>query len=152
MSELSERRRARLRRDVLGLVFQTPQLVPDLSVRENALLPQSHGGGRDEGWVDELLARLAVPDCTDRCPTALSAGERPRVTIARALANRPDVVVVDEPTGQLESEAAERVLKLLCDIQVSTDAALVVISHDPSLGTLFERTVTLRRGMVADPP
>lgn len=151
-SELSKRRRARLRRDVLGLVFQTPQLVPDLSARENALLPQSHGGGRDEDWVDELLARLAVADRADRCPAALSVGERRRVTIARALANRPAVVIADEPTAQLEPEAAERVLELLCDIQTTTDAALVTISHDPSLGALFERTATLHGGKVTDPP
>ncbi|MDG5761574.1 ATP-binding cassette domain-containing protein [Natronococcus sp. A-GB1] len=151
-SELSERRRARLRREVLGLVFQTPQLVPALSARENALLPQSHGGTRDEAWVDELLARLAVADRADRCPAALSVGERRRVAIARALANRPAVVVADEPTAQLEPEAAERVLELLCDIQATTDAALVAISHDPSLGALFERTATLHDGSVANPP
>lgn len=151
-SALPERRRARLRRDVLGLVFQTPQLVPELSARENALLPQSHGGDRDPAWVDELLARLAVADCADRSPVTLSEGERRRVAIARALANRPAVVVADRPIASLDPGTAECVLDLLCDVQAATDTTLVAISHDPSLGERFDRTVTLRRGMVVDTP
>ena len=152
VGELSERQRARLRRDVLGLVFQTPQLVPELTVRENALIPQSHGGGRDKAWVDELLARLAIADRANRYPAALSDGEKRRVAIARALANRPDIVVADEPTGQLEPEAAARIRDLVADVQEMTDAALVTISNDPSLGEQFDRIMTLRGGTVADPP
>ncbi|MDG5760432.1 ABC transporter ATP-binding protein [Natronococcus sp. A-GB1] len=149
-SGLSERRRARLRRDAIGFVFQDFQLVPDLTVRENALLPQHHGGDRDEAWVDELLETLAVADRADRYPATLSGGEKQRVAIARALANRPDVVLADEPTGQLDPETTERVAGLLVDVQESAGTALVTISHDPSLEGLFDRTVTLRDGRLLE--
>ncbi len=149
-SGLSERRRARLRRDAIGFVFQDFQLVPDLTVRKNALLPQSHGGDRDEAWVDELLETLAVADRADRYPATLSGGEKQRVAIARALANRPDVVLADEPTGQLDPETTGRVAGLLVDVQESAGTALVTISHDPSLEGLFGRTVTLRDGRLIE--
>ncbi|AGB38648.1 ABC transporter ATP-binding protein [Natronococcus occultus] len=145
-SELPERRRARLRRDAIGFVFQDFQLVPDLTARENALLPQSHGGDRDEDWIDELFDVLGVVDRADRYPATLSGGEKQRVAIARALANRPDVVLADEPTGQLDPETTDRVAELLVDVQTSADTALVTISHDPSLEGLFDRTATLRDG------
>jgi ABC-type lipoprotein export system ATPase subunit len=149
-SSLPERRRARLRRDAIGFVFQDFQLVPDLTARENALLPQSHGAERDPKWVDELLEILAVADRADRYPATLSGGEKQRVAIARALANRPDVVLADEPTGQLDPETTERVTGLLLDVQESADTALVTISHDPSLADLFDRTVTLRDGQLRE--
>ncbi|WP_306059829.1 ABC transporter ATP-binding protein [Natronococcus wangiae] len=147
-SALSERRRARLRRDAIGFVFQDFQLVPDLTARENALLPQTHGDDRDEAWIDELLETLAVADRADRYPATLSGGEKQRVAIARALANRPDVVLADEPTGQLDPETTARVTGLLLDVHDSADTALVTISHDPSLASLFDRTVTLRDGQL----
>ncbi|MFC4438491.1 MULTISPECIES: ABC transporter ATP-binding protein [Natrialbaceae] len=149
-SSLSERRRARLRRDAIGFVFQDFQLVPDLTARENALLPQSHGGERDPDWIDELLETLAVADRADRYPATLSGGEKQRVAIARALANRPDVVLADEPTGQLDPETTERVTGLLLDVHDSADTALLTISHDPSLASLFDRTVTLRNGQLSE--
>ena len=150
-SGLSERQRARLRRDAIGVVFQDFQLVPDLTVRENALLPQHHGGNRDEVWVDELLETLAVADRADQYPVSLSNGEKQRVAIARALANRPDVVLADEPTGQLDPETTDRLTNVLLDVQNTTETALVTISHDPSFEGLFDRTVTLRGGDVIVP-
>ncbi|ELY56429.1 ABC transporter ATP-binding protein [Natronococcus jeotgali] len=151
-SELSERGRARLRRDAIGFVFQDFQLVPDLTARENALLPQDHGGDRDEAWVDELLETLAVADRADRYPATLSGGEKQRVAIARALANRPAVVLADEPTGQLDPETTDRVAGLLLDVQASADTALVTISHDPSLEDLFDRTARLRDRRLVETP
>ena len=150
-SALSERRRARLCRDTIGIVFQDFQLVPDLTARENALLPQHHGGNRDEVWVDELFEALAVADRADRYPATLSNGEKQRVAIARALANRPDVVLADEPTGQLDPETTDRLINLLFDVQRTTETALVTISHDPSFEGLFDRTLTLRTGDTVTP-
>ncbi|ELY54949.1 ABC transporter ATP-binding protein [Natronococcus amylolyticus DSM 10524] len=150
-SKLSERQRARLRRDTIGVVFQDYQLVSDLTVRENALLPQHHGGNRDEAWVDELLEALAVADGVDRYPATLSNGEKQRVAIARALANRPDVILADEPTGQLDPETTDRLTNVLFDVQHRTESALVIISHDQSLEGPFDRTLTLRAGDTVAP-
>jgi len=132
-STLPERRRARLRRDAVGVVFQDFQLVPDLTARENAALPQEHADERDEGWLDTLFDRLSIADLADQYPATLSGGEKQRVAIARALANRPAVVLADEPTGQLDPDTAERVAELLLELQSETDTALVVVSHDRSL-------------------
>lgn len=134
---LPERRRARVRRETVGIVFQDFQLVPDLTARENAALPQEHDGDRDEGWLDELFGRLGIADRTDRYPATLSGGERQRVAIARALANRPAIVLADEPTGQLDPETGARVLELLLDLQADTGTALVVVSHDRGIGDGF---------------
>jgi putative ABC transport system ATP-binding protein len=129
-SGLGERARARIRRDTVGIVFQDFQLVPDLTARENVALPQEHtSGNRDPAWLDELFERLAI---------------------ARALANRSSVVLADEPTGQVDPETAERVLSLLFDLQAATGTALVVVSHDRSLGEAFPRTLLLENGRVIE--
>lgn len=147
-ASLPERKRAALRRDHVGIVFQDFQLVPDLTARENAALPQEHAGDADPGWLDELFERLDIVDLAGQYPASLSGGERQRVAIARALANRPAVVLADEPTGQLDPDTAGRVLDLLDE--ATRETALVVVSHDRALGERFERTVTLRDGRVVD--
>ena len=143
---LPERKRAKLRRDTIGFVFQDFQLIPDLTARENAILPQTHGAGQDPDWIDDLFDILDIADRADHYPATLSGGEKQRVAIARALANRPDIVLADEPTGQLDPETTERVASLLLDVQESTETALVTISHDPGLEPLHDQTRTLRDG------
>lgn len=151
-STLSERERAHLRRETLGYVYQDFRLVPDLTARENAALPQDHAGERDEEWLDELFDRLDVADTADRRPATLSGGEKQRVATARALANRPDVILADEPTGQLDPDTAERLVDLLCSLGSEFGTALVVVSHDPSLADRFARVTRLRDGALADVP
>jgi len=148
---LSERERARLRRDLVGVVFQDFQLVPDLTARENAALPQEHTGDRDDDWLDTLFDRLDLNGTEDQYPATLSGGEKQRVAIARALANRPAVVLADEPTGQLDPDTADRVLDLLIDLHKETETALVVVSHDRSLATRFNHIVRLENGQLRRP-
>jgi len=143
---MSERRRARLRRETVGVVFQSFELVPDLTARENAALPQEHAGERDPSWLDELFDRLGIAALADKRPATLSGGERQRVAIARALANRPSVVLADEPTGQLDPDTAGAVLDLLLDLQRDTGAALVVVSHDRALTDRFDDVRRLADG------
>ena len=150
-NDLPERERARLRRSALGYVYQDFKLVPDLTARENAALPQDHAGDRDEDWLDELFDRLDVADLADRRPATLSGGEKQRVATARALANRPDVVLADEPTGQLDPGTADRLLDLLCSLQSEFGPALVVVSHDRSLVDRFPERRQLRDGRLVDP-
>jgi putative ABC transport system ATP-binding protein len=145
-SSLSERQRAVLRRDLVGFVFQDFQLIPDLTVRENAALPQEHAGQRDDEWLDRLFDALGIADLTNQYPPTLSGGEKQRVAIARALANRPAVVLADEPTGQLDPDTAEAVLDLLFATKERAGTALVVISHDRRLADRFPETLILQNG------
>jgi putative ABC transport system ATP-binding protein len=145
-ADLPERERARLRRDHVGMVYQEFRLVPDLTVRENARLPQEHAGEVDDAWIDTLLGRLEIADLEDRYPPTLSGGEKQRVAIARALSNRPTVVLADEPTGQLDPDTGRRVVAVLLEVTDDTDAALVVVSHDRTLGERFETQYRLSEG------
>jgi len=145
-STLSERKRARIRRDTIGFVFQNFQLIPDLTARENAALPQEHAGDRDDAWLDSLFDSLDISDLAGQYPSTLSGGEKQRVAIARALANRPAVVLADEPTGQLDPDTADAVLDLLFDTREQAGTALVVISHDRRLTDRFPERLTLQDG------
>jgi len=150
VTTLRERKRARLRREVIGVVFQSFQLVPDLTAWENARVPQEHAGDGDEHWVETVFRRLGIDDLRDRYPAALSGGEKQRVAIARALANHPRLLLVDEPTGQLDTETSERVVDLLFEVQEMSGAALLCISHDRDLASRFERRYHLRDGTLRD--
>jgi putative ABC transport system ATP-binding protein len=143
---LSERKRAALRRDHLGFVFQDFRLIDDLTAYENARVPQEHAGDPDEAWLDTLFERLDITGLADRTPPTLSGGERQRVAIARALANRPSVILADEPTGQLDPATTDAVLETLLVARDTFDTALVVVSHDPRLEASFEERYTLADG------
>ncbi len=145
---LPERERAAFRRDHLGFVFQDFRLIDDLSARENARVPQEHAGETDEAWLDTLFERLGIAELAHRAPPTLSGGERQRVAIARALANRPSVVLADEPTGQLDPETTDSVMRTLAAVHDDFDTALVVVSHDPRLAERFEERYTLADGAV----
>ena len=150
VSEIPERRRARIRRETVGFVFQDFRLIDDLTARENAAVPQEHRGTRDEGWLDTLFDALDITDLADQYPATLSGGEKQRVAIARALANRPDVILADEPTGQLDPQTATQVLDLLFDLRDRMETALVVISHDRRLADRFDRILLLEDGTLTE--
>jgi len=141
---LPERKRAVLRRDHLGFVFQDFKLVDDLTAYENARVPQEHAETTDEQWLDTLFDRLGISDLADRLPRALSGGERQRVAIARALANRPSVVLADEPTGQLDPQTTDEVMETLFAVRDAFDTALVVVSHDAQLSGEFTQEYVLQ--------
>jgi putative ABC transport system ATP-binding protein len=143
---LSERQRARLRRDAIGVVFQEFRLIPDLTAWENAAVPQDHAGERDAAWLETLFEALNLLDQREQYPASLSGGEKRRVAIARALANRPAVVLADEPTGQLDPDAAAGVLDLLFDTGSLSESALLVVSHDPALAERFDTVYRLEDG------
>lgn len=145
---LSERKRARLRRETIGFIFQDFQLIDDLTAWENAALPQDHAGERDEEWLQTLFTELEIADRADQYPATLSGGEKQRVAIARALANRPDIVLADEPTGQLDPTTTTQVLDLMFRLQDTTDTSLVVISHDMQLQPRFDTIVRLEDGTI----
>jgi putative ABC transport system ATP-binding protein len=144
---------ARLRRRHIGLVFQTPNLLGALTAEENvALAALVAGAPRVEARrrASDLLDMLGLSGRANRLPDVLSGGERQRLAIARALANRPSVLLADEPTGALDSVGAAEVLELLHHLHADGQT-MVLVTHDPTLAAAADRTVTLRDGLIEVP-
>ncbi|WP_436343601.1 ABC transporter ATP-binding protein [Natronorubrum sp. FCH18a] len=149
LTTCSNRERTRLRRRHVGIVFQRFHLLPALSARANVALPLVQAGiprSTRRERAETLLEKVGLGDRIGHLPGELSGGERQRVAIARALVTDPDVIVADEPTGELDTATGENVLELLMDI--GQDRALLVASHDESTLAVADRVVTLRDGRV----
>lgn len=151
LAELSEDALADLRRDRIGVVFQFYNLIPTLSARENIELPmQFQRAGRRERRerARQLLARVGLADRADHHPAELSGGEQQRVSIARALANHPALVLLDEPTGDLDSVTGQEILTLLRDLNQQERVTLVIATHDALVAEASSRTIRLRDGRI----
>ncbi|PCR91345.1 ABC transporter ATP-binding protein [Natrinema ejinorense] len=151
LAGLSDAERTRLRRRHIGIVFQRFHLLPSLSARANVALPLVQTGlpRRDRRKrAAALLEAVGLGDRTTHLPGELSGGERQRVAIARALSTDPDVIVADEPTGELDTATGADVLELLTD--VGRDRAVLVASHDEATLEVADRVVTLCDGRVDD--
>lgn len=132
MTALSEAERDRLRASKVGYIFQTFNLLQGFTCLENILLGMSFGGGRpDRRLAKRLLERVGLRKRTEYYPRQLSTGQQQRVAAARALANRPPLVLADEPTGNLDSANAKESLSLIRETCEETGAALLLVSHDP---------------------
>lgn len=148
--------RLRYRREVVGFVWQQTgrNLLPYLTAKENVLLPMRVAGrhaavrGRRarSDRADELLDLLGVAECAGRRPAELSGGEQQRVAIAVALANRPQVILADEPTGELDSEGSEQVFEALRGVNRELGVTAVIVTHDPAVSEQVDRTVGIRDG------
>jgi putative ABC transport system ATP-binding protein len=152
IDQLSETDLARLRQRKIGFVFQFFNLVPTLSAVENVELPLLLVGGRRKDArrsADELLSDLGVGDKLGAAPAQLSGGQQQRVALARALANTPDILLGDEPTGNLDSAAARDVLGLLRAAR-DRGQTLLLVTHDARVAAAADRVVTLRDGRVSD--
>jgi putative ABC transport system ATP-binding protein len=149
---LSETALAKMRRQKVGVVFQFFNLLPTLSAAENVELPMLLVGRRRRTarrTAVELLAALGLEGRYDVAPQQLSGGEQQRVALARALANSPDLVVADEPTGNLDSAAARDVLTLLRETHGRGQTVLLV-THDARVASAADRVITMRDGLLAD--
>jgi putative ABC transport system ATP-binding protein len=147
---LGDDARADLRRERIGLVFQLFHLVPGLSALENVILPLVPYRARREIEADgrELLGALGLGDRLRHRPGELSGGEQQRVAIARSLIARPDLVLADEPTGNLDSQTSRQVVELLAALQAERGFALVVATHDAAIAERFPRHVNVRDGRI----
>lgn len=150
-SALSEAARGRLRNRYLGFVYQFHYLLAELSALENVMLPlriarQSALSAEKEARA--LLAQVGLGHRMFHKPSELSGGERQRVAIARALISRPACVMADEPTGNLDSKAAEQVLELMLSLNEQFDTALLIVTHDLKLASQIGRTITLVDGKI----
>jgi putative ABC transport system ATP-binding protein len=149
---MSERELARLRRRKVGFVFQFFNLVPTLTAVENVELPLllvGRGRGEARRSATALLGELGIAEGGGAAPVQLSGGQQQRVALARALANDPDVVLADEPTGNLDTASARDVLRLFRDAR-ERGQTLVLVTHDASVASTADRVITLRDGLVAD--
>lgn len=139
-----------LRRDKIGFVFQAPYLIPFLDVTDNvALLPMLAGVPNEEARkrAVELLEALDVAHRGKAMPSQLSGGEQQRVSIARALVNRPPVILADEPTAPLDSERALAVIRILNDMARRLETAVIVVTHDEKIIPTFKRIYHIRDGV-----
>lgn len=151
LSKLSDRARAKLRNEHMGFVFQFHHLLPEFTALENVVLPQVIGGqySRDsEQRAADLLARVGLGDRAAHRPAELSGGERQRVAIARALINNPRVVLMDEPTGNLDDATSEQVHELILELNRQSDASFIVVTHNQEWARQMPRCLTLKRGHI----
>jgi putative ABC transport system ATP-binding protein len=130
ISEAGEAGRDRLRARTIGYIFQTFNLLQGYTCIENVLLGMSFGSGADRRWARELLGRVGLSQRLDHFPRQLSTGQQQRVAVARALANRPKLVLADEPTGNLDPTSAAESLGLIRETCRENGAALLLVSHD----------------------
>jgi lipoprotein-releasing system ATP-binding protein len=148
ITDMSESDLARVRNRRIGFVFQSYHLLPELTVYENVLLPQIIAGKRDEKWVKEVLKRVKLLSRQDHFPSELSGGEQQRTAIARALVNRPSLVLCDEPTGNLDAETAESVMSLITDLNEREGQAFMIVTHDEALAWRYPSVFRLTDGIL----
>jgi putative ABC transport system ATP-binding protein len=138
-----------LRRDKVGFIFQSFNLLPVLTAEENILLPLSIAGQKPDGeWIDRLVDTVGLRDRLTHRPAELSGGQQQRVAVARALASRPAVVFADEPTGNLDSTTSGEVLALLRRSVDEFGQTIIMVTHDPEAAAVGDRTITLTDGRI----
>jgi len=148
---LSRRMRTIVRRSHVGVVFQGFHLHPGLGVAENIALPAMIAGRQpDHAWVDSIVDRLRLRDVLDRRPSELSGGEQQRVAAARALAGRPELLLADEPTGNLDVESGRELLDILRRATDELGQTVVLVTHDLTAACVGDRVVVLGDGRVVD--
>lgn len=150
---LGERERTRIRANEIGFIFQAFRLFHSLSAIENVMLAAEISGVRDTAYRDTalgLLGELGMGAKLALKPNELSGGEKQRVAIARALLRNPDILLADEPTAALDSEACRQICEILRGLAVSQQRTIVVVSHDPRWMDFAHRVVVLRDGSVVE--
>lgn len=142
---------SKYRRETLGFIFQSFHLLPILTVYENVIYPvQIDGKKVDQPYVESILDELGILEKKDVYPNMLSGGQQQRVAIARALANKPKILLADEPTGNLDSETGEDVLKILLEGVRKHGQTLIMITHNEEIAKRADRVVYMKNGMIQE--
>ncbi len=154
LKRLSNAALSQWRNEKVGLIFQAYHLLPELTAVENVCLP-ARMARRDPAQVEakalELLKRVGLAERFDHRPYELSGGEQQRVAIARALINDPELVLADEPTGNLDSQTGAEIMQILTTLRAERSTTLVIATHDATVAALAHRVIRLIDGRIADP-
>ncbi|MBX3268278.1 MAG: ABC transporter ATP-binding protein [Acidobacteria bacterium] len=149
ITTMSEDGLATLRSSKIGFIFQSFHLIPSLTAYENVLIPMEIAGARDaHDRAKELLDEVGLANRGHHYPTELSGGEQQRVAIARAFANRPKILLADEPTGNLDSKNGRHIFELMTALHQGNNVTLVLVTHDQELAAKAQRQVILKDGKV----
>lgn len=145
---------AQFRARTVGFIFQLHNLIPSLTALENILIPTlelNHARRDTQARARKLLERVGLSDKAHRRPPELSGGERQRVAVARALANNPELILADEPTGSLDSKTERQVLDLLKELRAERRVTLILVTHDPRVAQTADRVIEILDGRVRAP-
>ena len=149
--KLSERRLTEIRRETFGYIFQNFYLIPTLTVVENVMLPLTfYRKPGTERKVLELLQILGIENRKDHLPGQISGGEMQRVAIARALVNSPEILVADEPTGNLDSKRSTEIVQILRELSSNTGLTVIMVTHNLDLARVADRLFEMRDGGIAE--
>lgn len=149
LASMTREEQAIFRRRKVGVVFQSYNLIPDLSVYENIVLPiELDGGYVDKAYIEELLRQLKIEDKRDALPGTLSGGQQQRTAIARALSYKPAILLADEPTGNLDTQTSHDVMGLLKTVARKYQQTTILITHDMDVAQLSDRIVYMEDGKI----
>ena len=154
VDNLPDREMARFRNGNIGFVFQFHQLLPEFTALENVMIPALIGGGNQSDAEQEakrILDFLSLSDRLGHKPAQLSGGEKQRVAVARALINRPSVILADEPSGSLDSKNKIELHKLFFDLRDEFKQTFVIVTHDETLARMTDRTLFMKDGSIVSP-
>ncbi|MBN2331137.1 MAG: ABC transporter ATP-binding protein [Candidatus Aenigmarchaeota archaeon] len=153
ISQMSDDELARVRRDKIGFVFQAYNLIQGLTAIENISLPMrfsGHGRGESQRKAKDLLAKVGLVERMHHKPNEMSGGEQQRVAIARSLINDPDVILADEPTGNLDTKTGKEIMDLLESLHKKTGKTIMVVTHDTRLAARANREIRMIDGHVVE--
>lgn len=149
LDNLTEDQRASVRNRYVGFIFQNFQLLPTLTALENVMVPLELRGEKNiKQHAMDLLDKVGLADRSGHYPVQLSGGEQQRVSLARAFSNQPAILFADEPTGNLDAETSDKVVKLLFDLNKEAGTTLVIVTHDLDLAAKTNRMIKLKGGVV----
>ncbi|RYD74613.1 MAG: ABC transporter ATP-binding protein [Sphingobacteriales bacterium] len=149
LEKLNEDERAAVRNQYVGFIFQNFQLLPTLTALENVMVPMELRGAKNiKTQAMELLEKVGLADRSHHYPIQLSGGEQQRVSLARAFSNKPAILFADEPTGNLDAETSEKVIKLLFDLNKDFGTTLVIVTHDLELAARTSRIIKIKGGVI----
>ncbi len=147
VSRMSEDELSEIRNRYIGFVFQSFNLIPDLTVLENVSLPSLYAGSEDVDKAKKILTEIGLGDRLEHQPNELSGGQKQRVAIARALINSPDIIFADEPTGNLDSKSGKEVMEIFRKLNES-GTTIILVTHDAFTASFASRTIDLKDGII----
>ena len=149
LDNLTEDQRASVRNRYVGFIFQNFQLLPTLTALENVMVPLELRGEKNiKQHAMDLLDKVGLADRSGHYPIQLSGGEQQRVSLARAFSNQPAILFADEPTGNLDAETSDKVIKLMFDLNKEAGTTLVIVTHDLDLAAKTNRMIKLKGGVI----